>query len=381
MPDYYLEDPTRLQGQPKRTIADYVGQNGILVPRRFDSLEEATASGKEVLLRSEHPQDYAGVSGLLDSFDLNKVWVFKDLSFTAQSKYTLEEIKNGYFDFQEKSSGIPKFKEYCRYMKKNEEILKAEVSFSLWEKIPGFNRIVVADSAVQDRYHIMTSNSLEFFRNYTIVENGKIIKQFIAFLPDTLREGINNLLETYEAVRNLDRFDPHHCPIMEFQTWRGRNYFLQYHRTRDFTPTQFTLERETKEDENEVPFVRGATPPEGLHCKVTLYYANAITGDFDPNDEDGSYDLHWYDMWKELRVRQRKVQMINTDNIDFLLEGVVINHYRRSNLFKPQVSIIHDIKELLHDYKNYKKKGKNTFLHLQIISDGRRAFVKLDHAE
>lgn len=55
--DYYLEDRARLEGQPKRAIADYVEQNGIMVPRRFGSLQEARASGKEVLLRSEHQQD------------------------------------------------------------------------------------------------------------------------------------------------------------------------------------------------------------------------------------------------------------------------------------------------------------------------------------
>jgi hypothetical protein len=34
--DHYLENPERLKGQPKRTIADYVEQNGILVPCGFD---------------------------------------------------------------------------------------------------------------------------------------------------------------------------------------------------------------------------------------------------------------------------------------------------------------------------------------------------------
>jgi len=70
MADYYLEDRSRLQGQPKRTIADYVEQQGILVPRRFDSLEEAQASGLPILARSEHSQDYDGVSGLLGIFRL-----------------------------------------------------------------------------------------------------------------------------------------------------------------------------------------------------------------------------------------------------------------------------------------------------------------------
>ena len=70
--DYYLEDIARLEGQPKRAIADYVEQNGILVPRRFASLQDARASGLPIIARSEHPQDYAGASGILKSLLLYK---------------------------------------------------------------------------------------------------------------------------------------------------------------------------------------------------------------------------------------------------------------------------------------------------------------------
>ena len=59
--DYYLEDPNRLKGQPKKTIGDYVEQNGILVPNRFNSLKEAKKSGKKIFLRSERSQDYWGL--------------------------------------------------------------------------------------------------------------------------------------------------------------------------------------------------------------------------------------------------------------------------------------------------------------------------------
>ena len=68
--DYYEADPRRLQRTPKKTIADYVEQNGILVPRRFTSLREARASGVFTIARSEHEQDYAGVSGIFESLRL-----------------------------------------------------------------------------------------------------------------------------------------------------------------------------------------------------------------------------------------------------------------------------------------------------------------------
>ena len=71
MTDHYINNPEELKGQPKRTIADYVEQNGILVPKRFDSLAEARRFDGEVLLRSEHTQDYDGASGMLRSFVLS----------------------------------------------------------------------------------------------------------------------------------------------------------------------------------------------------------------------------------------------------------------------------------------------------------------------
>ena len=66
--DYYIANPSALCGQPKRMIAEYVEQKGILVPRRFESLEKARLSEGEVLARSEHVHEYhvlgyGGVSG------------------------------------------------------------------------------------------------------------------------------------------------------------------------------------------------------------------------------------------------------------------------------------------------------------------------------
>ncbi|MBS3095869.1 hypothetical protein J4480_00345 [Candidatus Woesearchaeota archaeon] len=94
--DYYIQNPERLQGQPKRTIADYVEQNGVLVPRRFDSLAEARKSKKAILLRSEHPQDYDGISGLLDSFQLSNIILraakidFKNIVFSPEGMKSVE---------------------------------------------------------------------------------------------------------------------------------------------------------------------------------------------------------------------------------------------------------------------------------------------------
>src|SRR5688572_21954529 len=67
--DYFLDNPPL---QPKSEIADYVEACGILVPKRYVNLKEALASNKPFIIRSEHPQDYAGASGVLESIDIGK---------------------------------------------------------------------------------------------------------------------------------------------------------------------------------------------------------------------------------------------------------------------------------------------------------------------
>ena len=56
-------------------------------------------------------------------------------------------------------------------------------------------------------------------------------------------------------------------------------------------------------------------------------------------------------------------------------------HQCISKLFKPQVSIIHNLSELISEKEmlaNYEKirKGKNSHINVHIISDGRKAYIQ-----
>ncbi len=375
--DYYIQNPDRLEGQPKRTIADYVEENGILVPRRFDSLAEARKSHRGIFLRSEHPQEYAGVSGLLDSFGLS------NSHFAVSGSSDVEEAKQRYFEKKDDTTGTPKYEQYCKFLGIDEEEFRQKTSFSIWESLGGANRTVIADSAIPNRYHVMTFSDKKgsHLYNYTIVEDGKSVQEFVMPLPEELKDGIGDLVGDYEQVRNLDRFDSNHCPIMEFQTDNGKNYFLQYHRARDFSPSDFSLERTLQDGEIEVPFVRGATSKDGMDCKVTVHYAEESTWDFNPDIEDGSYDFHWNQVFPELRARDRKVQMMHGEKLDWELMKFVVNHLQRSKMFKPQVSIIHNIKDVMNgesvsDFYERTKEGRNAYVDLHIVSDGRKAFVR-----
>jgi hypothetical protein len=375
--DYYLEDLARLEGQPKRAIADYVESQGILVPRRFGSLAEARTSGLPIIARSEHHQDYAGASGLVDSVKLNN----EEYS-NVQNE---EELKQKVL--KEPEHGKTLARQYCTFSGIDESRFKQEISFSYWELLEGINRVVVADSSIPNRYHVMTYIERKEDRpslyNYAIVENNAVVQEFIKTLTPELKEQLPKLLDFYEQVRHLGRFDRNHCPIMEIQTKDGQNYFLQYHRTRDFSPTSFTLDRTLEQGEIEVPFVRGATQKEGVICKVTVYYAGSASWDFELQNEGGSWDLHTNHVFPELRVRHRKLQMNNQQGeVWWQLMKYVVNHAQKSKLFKPEVSIIANIEDFckegedMEEFYKRTKQGQNSFMMLQALSDGRRAFIR-----
>lgn len=382
MSDHYLEDRTRLKGQPKKTIADYVEQNGMLVPRRFSSLNEARASGLPILVRSEHPQDYDGASDLLFNTDLKNVLEKSDIT---EENLKIELLKK-------EGPHDPKWYiyVYCSLLGLDESKFIDELSFSFWEKLSGYNRTVVADSSIKGRYHI-TTDIVRELENYTLFENGRILISAADKLTHELEERLKGLIELYEQIRNLDRFDKNHCPLLEIQTIDGKNYFLQYHRTRDFNQAKFELDRDPKDDELEALFVRGATSPKGIECKVTITNPdpNMLLRKYTPYDkwrlpeiEDGSFDNHYNLMFSEIMVRKRKIQIINGTSSESVLWQTIVKHISRSKLFKPEVSIVIDRNSIVSENEfskieeTAKKTKENQYINLYVISDGRRAFVK-----
>lgn len=108
------------------------------------------------------------------------------------------------------------------------------------------------------------------YENGVLIEKGKYAgeKELSHFHEHTTRG--TKLIELYEKVRNLDRFNPNHCPVMEFQLSANNHqlYFLQYHRARDFRSSSHQLTRSPMQDEIVALWVRGATPPEGKEFTV-----------------------------------------------------------------------------------------------------------------
>jgi hypothetical protein len=367
--DYYTANPSALEGQPKRAIADYAEQKGILVPKRFSSLKEARNSGVDVLARSEHRQEYDGSSGFLETVRIRDF----------PKAETREQLKE---QLLIRDSVLYRMKEYCKLLGIDFDNFREGVSYSFWELLNGIGRKVVADSSVKGRYHITTGCSIYDsgeLLGYTIFEYGKPIRNLISPIPEEFEKALPGLVENYETIRNFDRFDPNNCPIMEFVTFGGKDYFLQYHKGREFEASTFSLDRRPTKGEIDIFFVRGATQPEGISCNVTMDYAwSHGKGEQKlPEKEDASFDFFIDKVFSELMVRKRKLQIIEKA----IMPEFAAGHAEYSKLMKPQVSIVEDVYKILTKAEIYTLddiitvEGKDVGINVHVVSDGTHAYL------
>lgn len=404
--DYYLKNPPR---QPKREIADYVASCGILVPPRFVTLAEALNSGGDFIARSEHPQDYAGSSGIVDSLfvttkDLSLPPTTRDLAFGesawtrflegegdatfgwALTKSTVARLRdNTQADLELKITRLSNWyiDQHCRFTGEDKKRFLSELSYSYWQGLGGLNRVVVADSAIEGRYHIFSTlfvpkeglmDNIENGYGYSILENGRVVAGGGSEnLPEQKLEDFLSLVDFYESIRNLGRFDPKHCPIIEMQTFKGSNYFLQYHRGRDFNPSTFILDREPNQEEITAIFVRGCTPPEGLTLTVNMHWDESA-----PANEEAATDYNIHPLFTEAVIRQRRLQIIKLGH-----PGNLFNqdrgHSPRSKLFKPEISAVllrKDYEERLTQGISYSRKNPMPNIKVHLVSDGRKAYIR-----
>lgn len=346
--DFYLQNLEELKGQPKRTIADYVEQNGISVPRRFESLDKAKKSGLDIICRSELSQDYEGFSGLLNSPNL--------INFT-------------FGEFNEISER--NIKDYCDLNKISREYLISQLSYSYWEKLGGFNRSIVADSTIKGRYHMFTTKFPN--HNYLIWDNEEIILNTQFELDQELFEGIPNVIEFYETIRNLSNFNSNHCPIIEFQTVNDKNYFLQYHRTRDFVESSFTLDRDSEKDEVEIGYIRGSTQPEGEIFNFQNWPINFSTVDKFDSARTG------YGMLSEYMSLNYRLLLAGYTRERLAFH--TIDHQGKSPIFKPQIFMSDRDLRFATEGEIIKAVEKNQEepiieIPIKLVSDGRKAYVK-----
>lgn len=371
MPDYYLENPAALMGKPKATIADYVERNGILVPRRYATLDDALASGVPIIARSEHPQDYGGVSGLLHSPTILPGQKVSEAELLAQI-----------------IARTP-YAEYCRLTETPEQKFLSEISFSLWEIVSGYNTKIVADTAIKGRYHIsIVSPNKGEFPYYVIIEKGKKVNGSVNVDLSIFGDSLPQLIEMYEQVRRLDRFDDKNCPVMEIQFYQGKFYFLQKLVAAHEMLSDFELNRNQNPNEIAATYVRGATKQGGEVFRATVEYAAFVRDDLrheltnevacaDARDKNNN-------IFKELMLSRQRLSLDAITNIWGALPFMFKGHSLASQFFKPEISLVveqEDWNKIFprEDFKFFLEKAKSTgqdqAIDLMVVSDGRKAYI------
>jgi hypothetical protein len=423
---------------PKREIGDYVESQGFLVPRRFDTLDETlevVRVGGEIILRSEHPDDYDGPSGLMDSYRLGPD-TFVDCQdvFERYGDFDIDEqvdlsTKRGAVTAPKRSKGpgyrqmedvilgtstetatdvtIERLKvltrewrpvrRYAELTGRSVAELIQDMQYSFWEYTPGKNVTVVADDAIDGRYHVMTSTRGDDERiSYgwqTTDGNGRAL--FEPESPELMdQQATKSAIDTYETIRNLPRFASEHCPMMELQIDRdGRVWFLQYHRARDFRAAGSILNAadfSPKEGWKQVEAVRGA-----LDSPTTLRMALSYPHDYGasgrrplPETEEASAEGHW-DLALTEVLSRRRVAFVGDESRDWLYSNLVVSHAPRSRWFKPVVAVTRfdrGLQELvppaLHEgVKRRARSGLVARVAIDLAADGHTGYIRLNSEE
>lgn len=375
--------------QPKMAVGDYVESQGLLVPRRFGTLEEAqfaAENGIPVLARSEHPDEYSGPSGLGNSSPF-----VEDQDGSMKPAYQMR--------------GRDPSKLYEHYiMTSGEEepgSYLSKLSESYWQSIPGINVTAIADDVVEGRYHIFghrpkgEPGSIPSMVIGAIVEeNGDILRiNRWGENNDELPMRFKEIVDFYNQIRQLDRFNPSHCPVMEIQISDGDDqlYFLQYHRARDAEPLTELLD--PAEYDRRDGWVKADSARGALLGAKTLELAIWYRGTMRSNiqgwriglPEDGSTSVDYtYSVLDELIGRQRIAHLISS-SFDNEYDKIAANHGPRSRMFKPQVSLLTDsgdryeyIPEELREEANDLglRKNKEVRIRTDVASDGRDGYFR-----
>lgn len=281
-PDYFTSHPEKLKGGAKvglvRLVKDKI--SGLYVPEIYANVEQAINSGKHIVIRSDHPKEYDGLAGLLQSvfteieadklkFTLHEGSRFNDYSLSSSED--LQNLRHRIIDQD------PIFQRYLKLTGENQEEFFRGFNFTFWETIQGINGTMWADPVIPNKYHFVQFNFEDgnAFIHYTRLNtftgvsksNGSSgrLEDKIPGGADTLRK----LIDSYEEIRSMSQFNGNHCYEMEYQIdSSGNQWFLQWRRMRDFTPTDFKLERGAEKGEVEGSFAIGKTGEEGYVLKT-----------------------------------------------------------------------------------------------------------------
>jgi len=345
--DAYIANPALLNGKPKETTGRYAKKNGILVPEIYDSLWDARKSGKSLIARSESQWEYSGASGICESLKINnnngRLEWGQIVTYRRQPGYEAlfpKPTSENNIRAAVLLASLEGLERHANLMDLGIQKQLDSVTFSLWERLPGLNVKILGDSSIEGKYHVTAYDYRADASGLATYNNGKTAIHSSNNLGDFFSAQKNKLIGFYEQVCNLENFDPLHRPVVEAQYADGKLYFLQYHRCRDFEPAVFVLERQKMKGEHEATLVRGATPPEGIVAKTTLYYRHVDTSLVnDAPEEEGAFNTYYDPVFTNTLAGKRKLQIITGNNFSHDCANLASSHDPFSQFAKPAVSI------------------------------------------
>ncbi|MCK5474329.1 MAG: hypothetical protein KAI53_02900 [Candidatus Aenigmarchaeota archaeon] len=356
--------------QPKKEIMSFLASKGVLVPRIYDSIDEAIngMETKKIMLRSEHPQDYEGSSDLFPNGMLNERLLKADNvteAIMSQEYLYIENVRK-------------QIDLHCRLLGLDYNEFMGELSHSAWEKLEGINRVICADSAIKGKYHIVTLKPT----SYDVIEDSTIQQLTDNSYNSISLDEAKGLVELYEQIRDV--MDTNHCYIVETQSVRNYlsdaydHYALQVHRGVDFQNADFKAEP-NRRGVLEFHNVRGATSVDGEDLLLTIKYPKDFRDGPEIIVEDASADASEHSIsrvFSEIMFRKRKLQIFPyRDGSDLRYE--LTNHCSRNALFKPKCSVLADKDQMWNVFGDLLNRDGLVQTKVNFVSDGRRAYLTL----
>ncbi len=390
----------RPRHKPKAEAAALVANSGSKIPKIYPTLKDALQNARDskhgFVIRSEHPDEFDGPSGLLESFFITPEVIKLASSYAkdgvpsnAPKDMTwrlAQYLKNVTTEREFEEALIDESKEninnYCERLELDVDTFRRQISYSYWEKLGGYNRTIVADSAIPGRFHLFT-NSADLpsaYWSYIITDGENVSFPGHQPMPKEIETEIPTVIQFYDQIRLLPQFDPKKILLLEFQTVGNENYFLQLHETGSFRPTTFNLNRPPKDGEIEASFVRGATPPTGINVEITVYFVRDGIGEYPLVKRESAIDYTFDLVFSEIMVRRREAQFLELSPEKLSDSAQSTEHAKKSALFKPEISVMLPLMELFPDEGVkvlFAPHGPPKKIRARVISDGKRAFVKI----
>ncbi len=288
--DYYEDYPPH---QPKFEIGQYVADQGFSVPLINDQAEwERAFDEGKAMLRSEMPQDYDGLSGLLPSEvlanSLMQIWVESNNEYASQlGKLVLDGLRNGDMptdaymnmfrgEYRTWSYWETERTKSAAYFGALDQLNIHSISASKWRYIEGTNVSVFADPHIAGRYHFgvlpfdpANPDGYRSIGSYQFDSGEYDTPQ--QFRKHDVPFVARPFVEYYEQIRSLPRFDNTQCPVLELQQDpEGNIYFLQYLKTGQKQQLTEPFDLPSSDDTFRTLNVRGVTPQSGKNMRMYM---------------------------------------------------------------------------------------------------------------